>query len=427
MSLQAVTVGCQIVRALCTSADVVNDVAKMCDQADTLRGASIVTRSALLAINLFELIGTACGKIDTSRGHSLKQAELVVRLLDMPISCSKEIANLESARTDSETIAGFIRIFETGIINPMFGMIRTVTEREIYREKQYLEMNDKQLADQQRPVYSVDSEGGLIITGYKPVTREECQEIIKAHEASLPFLLKAEMVTQLAPAETFYRCLAACLINQQPPAAPAQQQPPAPPGGPQGGGVVVQANHAPIPPNGGNAGAAAPAAQQAPDQLPPGANDDFVQMDNLFKLTLLKSIPTLLEEDKVFKKFTCCITQEAIRDPVGDPTAQGLTLYERKAIVVWLRRNGTSPVTRERLLVAQLVERPDIKTLIDSRLAYHESELRKVIQANLSKPTPAIQAAAASVPAAPAEAPAAADQVPVAADSSPAAVTEQRS
>ena len=405
MGLQAITVGCQIIRTLCTSADVVSDVAKMCDQAETLRGASIVTRSAILAINLFDLIGTACGKIDSKRGYSLKQAEVIVRIFDLPISLAKEVGDLETAQTQTETIARIIRVFETGVINPMFGMIRSVTEREVYREKKYLEMDDQELAKHERPIYACDSEGNMIVTGYKPVTREECNELIKAHQGILPFLLGAEVVTQLAPVETFYRCLAACLINQ-PPAAPAQQQPPVPPpgGGGQGGVIGVQANQAPVAPQFVNAPAPA-AAHRVPAQLPQGANDDFVQIDNALRLTQFKSIPSQFEDDEIFKQYTCCLTQAAIRDPVGDPTADGKTLYERKAIMTWLRRSPVSPVTRKPLFVAQLTDRPDIKLAIDQRLAYHEAELLKVVHANLRKPTPEVVPPAAVPPAA-AEAPA---------------------
>lgn len=380
MTLHAVTIGCQAVRAICTSADIVIDAEKMYEQVELLRGASILTRSSLLALNLFELVGTAFGKIDANGGYSLKQAEFIIRMLDLPINLTKATDSLKNARSGTQTVAGVIRVFETGLINPILGLTRTISEREIFREKQYLAMSDEQLAQQQRPVYCYDGDGDLSLVGYKQVTREECNEIIRMTEKALPYLQIAETVTQLAPAEIFYRCLAARLLNQNMQRRMRQQQ-------------------APAAPQGGPGNAPAPQPHVAAPQLPRVANvpasvqaangDELVLVDNIFKLTQLRSIPSEFENDEVFKQFTCCISQMPIRDPVADPTTQGRTLYERSAITTWLRRNPTSPVSKQQLFVAQLQERADIKEMIDRRLAYHEAELRKTIHVTLNQPTPA--------------------------------------
>jgi hypothetical protein len=50
--------------------------------------------------------------------------------------------------------------------------------------------------------------------------------------------------------------------------------------------------------------------------------------------------------------YYCPITQDVMEDPVMD--REGNT-YERAAIVLWLSRNDTSPVTRAPLAVDHLV------------------------------------------------------------------------
>ena len=60
------------------------------------------------------------------------------------------------------------------------------------------------------------------------------------------------------------------------------------------------------------------------------------------------------DKDDFIKHFMCPITGEIMNDPVVTPR---MHRFERKAIEDWVRKNGTCPITRERLRVEDL--KPD--------------------------------------------------------------------
>jgi hypothetical protein len=60
--------------------------------------------------------------------------------------------------------------------------------------------------------------------------------------------------------------------------------------------------------------------------------------------------------------FICSITHELMVDPVIDPDGNS---YERQAIEDWLRRTGTSPITRAPLSAADLRPNRALKQAID--------------------------------------------------------------
>ena len=62
----------------------------------------------------------------------------------------------------------------------------------------------------------------------------------------------------------------------------------------------------------------------------------------------------------------CSITGEIMNDPVCDP--EGNT-YERDAILEWLRRSNTSPVTRAPLTPEQLIPNRALRELIEQQTA----------------------------------------------------------
>src|SRR5690606_29899446 len=59
----------------------------------------------------------------------------------------------------------------------------------------------------------------------------------------------------------------------------------------------------------------------------------------------------------------CPITMELFHDPV---LAKDQYTYERHAIEEWIRRNGTSPMTREPLSLEDLIPNRSIKEIVDS-------------------------------------------------------------
>lgn len=57
--------------------------------------------------------------------------------------------------------------------------------------------------------------------------------------------------------------------------------------------------------------------------------------------------PMEFEEKDIPEEFKCCITMAIMHDPVIDIN-DGRS-YEREAILLWVQKNGTSPLTREPL------------------------------------------------------------------------------
>ena len=60
--------------------------------------------------------------------------------------------------------------------------------------------------------------------------------------------------------------------------------------------------------------------------------------------------------------FLCCITQQLMKEPVVDH--EGNT-YEKEAIIKWLNRTQTSPITRSPLTESQLKPNRALKDAIE--------------------------------------------------------------
>ncbi len=84
-------------------------------------------------------------------------------------------------------------------------------------------------------------------------------------------------------------------------------------------------------------------------------------------LLKLDTIPFYLHTDPILSKYICVITREPIRHIVADPNRKAL--YEKEAILRWIKQNHTSPLTRCTLTEADLIPLPALQSLIDSRLA----------------------------------------------------------
>ena len=69
------------------------------------------------------------------------------------------------------------------------------------------------------------------------------------------------------------------------------------------------------------------------------------------------------KEEEVFDEEygICPITQEYMTNPVITPSGN---YYEKSAIINWLNKNGTDPITREQLTVDQLIEDEEYKNKI---------------------------------------------------------------
>ena len=86
-----------------------------------------------------------------------------------------------------------------------------------------------------------------------------------------------------------------------------------------------------------------------------------------------QTIPFEFEDDPVLSRYICPITGAVIRHPVVDPVT--LTLYERDAILGWLERSQTSPLTKLTLSADDLLEATEIQVLIDDRLKELQRQL----------------------------------------------------
>merc|ERR1711998_282914 len=75
------------------------------------------------------------------------------------------------------------------------------------------------------------------------------------------------------------------------------------------------------------------------------------------------SMPPATSDDAYPASFICSITREVMKDPVMD--LQGNS-YERAAILDWLSRNGSSPITRSPLRPSDLVPNRALKDAIDA-------------------------------------------------------------
>ncbi len=81
-------------------------------------------------------------------------------------------------------------------------------------------------------------------------------------------------------------------------------------------------------------------------------------------------IPEKHFENKIFKLFKCPITLEPIRYPVTAPNRQGGPdhHFERAAILEWLKKNNTNPVTNLELHIHELKENHDMREIIEAEM-----------------------------------------------------------
>src|SRR5262245_26089146 len=87
-------------------------------------------------------------------------------------------------------------------------------------------------------------------------------------------------------------------------------------------------------------------------------NDDLVQSPSELKLTELSS-------DKEFQHLICSITQDIMKDPYITPYGQS---YEKNAILEWLKKRKTDPMTQRPLQAHQIVPNYALKCVIEKLL-----------------------------------------------------------
>jgi len=311
-------------------------------QACFLEKASVVNRLILLGFTIAE-VGMVIGGKKSDALAALKAIELVPRVLDLPLTI-----NLEATKSDG-SLRSVIGLVEKGVIASGASILRVSAQSHCYIEQHYMQMSPEELKNAKRPVYELKwngSEHEQVLVGHKPVDLEECKDNFAKEgrngmvAAAVAYWAQSDFVEtvmgeQRAPLyerlHNFFR------------RAPGQQ--------------AVQEN--------------------------PHVDVEALEVD----FQRYPRIPNVLHNDDVFRRFICPITHDPIRDPVRDPT-NNQTLYERSAIVNWLRVHRNSPMTRRPLEIDQLIEAPGIKAVIDRRLDHHRQGLLNYIEEHLQDPIP---------------------------------------
>lgn len=246
---------------------------------------------------------------------------------------------------------------------------RAAHEAAKLEEQTYIEMSPEERAQTTRPIYGRNSDGEVVIVGQKPVDLDECiQKLADLNATSTAYYAfeTAAYVGVLSKTHKKYQDLADYLRSRNNAQPNNVNQP----------HVVNQVNQPNVvnqdnPPN-------------AINHANAGANEVYQLDIDPFDLLALNTIPPLLEDDVVFSKYKCAITNIPIRHPVADPN--GITLYEKSAILHWLRTHQDSPVTRAPLTRHQLLPRPALQAIINHRLNFHQGQLRAFIPGNLYVP-----------------------------------------
>ena len=87
--------------------------------------------------------------------------------------------------------------------------------------------------------------------------------------------------------------------------------------------------------------------------------NDIINDENEFNLFNSNEEEKEEEEEEFDEEYGICpITQEYMSDPVLSPSGN---YYEKSAIIKWIEKNHTDPLTRENLTVDQLIEDEEYK------------------------------------------------------------------
>lgn len=347
---------CSIIRPLSHAVNIYIDVADIITEENIsgLKVASVVSKSAILALDILGIIGNHSGKFSSKTLQNIKAAEGSVRMIDMPIQFAKTKQKLG---TKVKTAQGVIHLIEKGMIGPSLSILRNICEANFYYEKNFFEAV-KQNPEAKRPVWRGNENGDPILEGYKPIDPKECEMNMELFEKITACLNMKEISAEIGLLEGAYRIIILRtfekILNRN----------------------RIQNN---IPQN------LQPIEPQAPQVEPPAPID----IDDLFNFKKLPNIPEEFHNDPVFSKYICPITQSPIRFIVMDPLtkdAENPTFYEHDAIRRWLAQKPrlpdqkpTSPATGKPLKVEALLLRPDLQYRIDNRLEFYENEVKNYI------------------------------------------------
>lgn len=277
-------------------------------------------------------VGSTLLGVDSSKMNTVKKMDPFFPVVQVMTQFRKEYQQCDGK------LSNRLQMLEKACIWPTLDAVRVFAEKKMLQEKAYLSEGVGWSSWQrQRDIYGwrynpVTGQEGYVIVETRSLSEAESQLAFDqyqklASQATIGRLAaEASLISKIV--SDLYHDLARNVIEQQQSSAP-----------------LVQLDDAPV-------------------------SSDF-------SLKAFDKIPRQLEEDVIFRKYICPISNRPIRDPVGDPN--GATLYERVSILERLQENQTSPVTRLPLMTSQLIERPDLKALIDARLDEHSRVVRDLI------------------------------------------------
>lgn len=338
---------CRATRVLCEMSEIVDHASQTASE-DGERGlllrALSVVQTLSFGICCAEFGAQMSGASNATLG-SIKRAEVLTRFLEIPLQVRK--TEIEEEHTGVASSWGkVVMLFANGLLPSLSSVFRASNEAVTYNERAYLDMDPVQLAEQRRII--TDEDGNIIAK--RPVTREECEDIVRQAESQHPVL---------SAAEVFFKIKGPAHIAKN-----------------------FKNTYARL---AGRLHAGIPTVAGVPLHPMAAAREGIPVVDqHTFDLLACSSIPVELHDDVIFSRHTCVISHEPIRHPAGLPGEA--SLYELSILAQWVREHGTSPTTRRPVGVHQIITKPAIQALIDHRLLFHQARLLEHVRQGIEIP-----------------------------------------
>lgn len=360
---------CRVIRLVCSGAQLVDTIYKIQNlPEDDKTGLNKASRTVQIVSLATEIIAMAAemGGASNQTLSRIKTVEMYSRGFQIPLEV------LNAAFEYDEGRYTFCEALEKGFLSSISSWARAGLERENHHYK-HLSLSAANLDKFEEPVYETywdDKHGKSIykFIGYQKITNTECLKRLDNSGKMLAAAEVIEITTKLGTTTKLAKKVNTIVRGSAIERMESYQT------------IINRIRHT-------KDLGILPTREILPRREGEKLNDNLTDLINGDR------IPPELHDDETFQKYICPITFLPIRDPVGDPNKK--TLYERSAILEALERKAVSPITGFPLSADQLIEKPFLKVLIDSRLRFHDDQIKKVIQQGLLIPAdPAILAPA---------------------------------
>lgn len=296
---------------------------------------SIICRIARIFMRIASVVSFVCEMAARFMGVSCTFL-LTVKMIDVVIricNCFLHVV-LEGMRFFHES--SLLQYLERAIVLPVISLLRAQNEMGIYRDLSFLELPPERQA-QLTHLVEVGEPPFASHLERRPFSVREIEALLVAHEAVAPTLAIIEVGVYLGIVSRFLQGLHSLFKWLE--------------------HIYHRICHY--------------------DTLERELARAHAIIEDPLNLLRLPVIPQELHADPVLSQHTCPITLYPIRDPVGDPN--GITIYERTAILEAIRQQGRSPITRAPLGIHQLREQPELKNSIDRRLQWYSERLHRLL------------------------------------------------